>query len=91
MSTSTMASKVCVVTGATNGIGRATATGLAHMGATVIGIGRNAAKSAATAEEIRPTTDNPGVTFLVADLSRQADVRRVGQEILAGWNGWTCW
>jgi NAD(P)-dependent dehydrogenase (short-subunit alcohol dehydrogenase family) len=36
-----MSGKVCLVTGATNGIGKATAQALAQMGATVVIIGRN--------------------------------------------------
>ena len=36
-----MQGKVCVVTGATNGIGKATAQGLARLGATVVLVARN--------------------------------------------------
>ena len=42
-----MNGKICLVTGATNGIGKATAQALAKMGATVIIVGRNPAKCAA--------------------------------------------
>lgn len=36
-----MEGKICIVTGATNGIGEVTAQALANMGATVVGVGRN--------------------------------------------------
>ena len=42
-----MNGKICLVTGATNGIGKATAQALAQMGATVVIVGRNPAKCAA--------------------------------------------
>ena len=44
-----MNGKVCVVTGATSGIGKATATALAKMGAQVVLVGRDHRRAAATA------------------------------------------
>lgn len=70
-----MKNKVCLVTGATAGIGEVTAFKLAQMGATVVGVGRNPAKCAATESRIRAETENPNVEFLVADLSSQAQIR----------------
>ena len=75
-----MAGKTCLVTGATAGIGRKTALELAHMGANVVLAGRDQAKCAATATEIREETRNPAVEYLVADLSSQEQVRRLGEE-----------
>jgi len=49
----TMNGKICLVTGATNGIGKATAQALAQMGATVVIVGRNPAKCAAVVSEIK--------------------------------------
>ena len=72
-----MTGKTCLVTGATAGIGRETARELAHMGATVVLAGRDPAKCAATAIDIREETRNPAVEYLVADLSRQEQVRRL--------------
>ncbi len=46
-----MNDKICLVTGATNGIGKATAQALAQMGATVVIVGRNPAKCAAVVSE----------------------------------------
>ncbi len=72
-----MAGKTCLVTGATAGIGRVTALELAHMGATVVLAGRNPAKCATTAIDIREESRNTAVEYLVADLSSQEQVRRL--------------
>ena len=77
----TMQGKTCVVTGATNGIGEATALGLARMGATVIGIGRSRAKCAETAERIKRLTGDEQVAFFIADLSVQEQVRHLAETI----------
>ena len=75
-----MAGKTCLVTGATDGIGRATALELAHMGADVVIVGRNQAKCAATAIDMREESGNASVEYLVADLSSQEEVRRLADE-----------
>jgi NAD(P)-dependent dehydrogenase (short-subunit alcohol dehydrogenase family) len=75
-----MSGKVCLVTGATAGIGFATAVGLARQGATVVGVGRNRDKCQAVAARIRQETGNPTVEFMQADLSARAEVRRLAQE-----------
>jgi NAD(P)-dependent dehydrogenase (short-subunit alcohol dehydrogenase family) len=75
-----MAGKTCLVTGATAGIGRVTALELAHMGAHVVIAGRDPAKCALTANDIREESGNPAVDFLVADLSSQEEVRRLANE-----------
>lgn len=67
-----MNGKICLVTGATDGIGKVTVRALAGRGATVIGVGRDPAKINATLKEIGET---PGsLEFLTADLSSQAEV-----------------
>jgi NAD(P)-dependent dehydrogenase (short-subunit alcohol dehydrogenase family) len=76
----TMNDRVCLITGATSGIGKETALALAHMGAAVVIVGRDAARGAATAEAIRRETGNPAVEALTADLSLMADVRRLADE-----------
>ena len=75
-----MTGKTCLVTGATSGIGRVTALELAHMGANVVIAGRNKARCAATAIDIREQTRNPAVEYLTADLSSQEQVRRLAEE-----------
>ena len=69
-----MDGKLCMVTGATAGIGYYTALDVARMGATVIIIGRNHAKCTAAVNRIRMASGNESVDFLVADLSSQAHI-----------------
>lgn len=75
-----MAGKVCMVTGATSGIGKVTARELAQRGAAVVVVGRDEARSEATVSQIRQQTANPSVDFLLADLSSQKEVRRLARE-----------
>ncbi len=77
-----MQGKVCIVTGATAGIGEVTALELARMGATVVVISRSEAKCRATVDRIRAETGNGtgrsgNVDYLVADMASQASVRAV--------------
>ena len=76
-----MAGRTVIVTGATSGIGKATATGLAAMGARVAITGRNAERTERTARDIREST-GAQVDVFVADLSSQAEVRRLAAELL---------
>ncbi len=76
----TMVGKVCLVTGGTNGVGKAAAQALAGMGAVVVIVGRDATKTAGVVAEIKRLTNNLAVTSLLADLSVQADVRRLAAE-----------
>jgi NAD(P)-dependent dehydrogenase (short-subunit alcohol dehydrogenase family) len=74
--------KTCLVTGATSGIGEATALGLARMGATVVAVGRDPAKCEATVARIRLESGNSAVEHLLADLSSQAEVRTLAAGFL---------
>jgi NAD(P)-dependent dehydrogenase (short-subunit alcohol dehydrogenase family) len=78
-----MIGKVCMVTGATSGIGLATARDLAGRGATVFIVGRNSERGRQATEAIRLATGNPAVEWLAADLSSQADIRSLAHEFLA--------
>jgi NAD(P)-dependent dehydrogenase (short-subunit alcohol dehydrogenase family) len=78
-----MNGKVCVVTGATGGIGGATARGLAERGAEVVLLVRDRARGEALREAIARATGNDAVRLVLADLSRQAEVRRAAAEIAA--------
>jgi retinol dehydrogenase 12 len=75
-----MTGKTCLVTGATAGIGQETARELARLGATVIIVGRNPARCEATVVAIQRETGNPHVEFLRADMSSQAEIRRLARE-----------
>ena len=75
-----LAGHTVLVTGGTGGIGKATAHGLAAMGARVAIIGRDPARTDAAAREIRAAHSGQVVTF-VADLSAQSEVRRLAEEV----------
>ncbi|MDQ4039037.1 MAG: SDR family oxidoreductase [Actinomycetota bacterium] len=76
-----MTGKTVLVTGSTSGIGRATALGLARLGADVAITGRNPERTENAAREIR--ADGGGqVDVFVADLSAQSEVWRLADEAL---------
>jgi retinol dehydrogenase-12 len=75
-----MQNKICLVTGATSGIGLETARQLARLGATVIIVGRDATKTAATLAQIRQQNRTARVESLIADLSSQAQVRALAEQ-----------
>jgi len=69
-----MKGKVCVVTGATSGIGKAAAAALARLGATVVLVGRDRGRTEAAAAEIGPASASPPRAE-VADLASLEQVR----------------
>ncbi len=71
------------MTGATAGIGLETARGVARQGATVVVVGRSPDKCRTVVEDIRQRTGNTNVSFLVADLSVLAEIRRLAGDIAA--------
>ncbi|WP_337172203.1 SDR family NAD(P)-dependent oxidoreductase [Gemmatimonas aurantiaca] len=75
--TSRPGSRVIVVTGASDGIGRAAVRAFARQGATVVMVGRNEAKTAAAARAIMSETGSRTITWHIADLSQQHEVREV--------------
>lgn len=75
-----MQGRVCIVTGATNGLGEVTALELARMGATVVIVGRNEDRAKATLQKIRSAVPNADVNYLIADLSLMSQVKRVADE-----------
>ena len=64
-----MQGKVCLITGANSGIGKATALGLAQMGATVVMVCRDHARGEEAQREIKMKSGNDDVDLLFADLS----------------------
>lgn len=75
--------RVCVVTGASSGIGLETARGLARMGARVLLVGRHATRLDAARAAIARTTGNTQLETYVADLASQRDVRRIAADVAA--------
>lgn len=67
--------KIALVTGATSGIGQATAVGLARQGLTVVLVARDVQKGRAVLDEIKTQTGNASLDLLVADLSSQSSIR----------------
>ncbi|HSK25725.1 MAG TPA: SDR family oxidoreductase [Jiangellales bacterium] len=76
-----MAGKAVLVTGGSSGIGKATAVGLATMGARVAITGRDRTRTEDAAHEIR-AAGGGHVDVFVADLSSQSEVRRLADEVL---------
>ncbi len=76
-----MAGRTVLVTGGTGGIGRATAVGLACLGADLAITGRDRARAEDAAREIQ-AAGGGRVDVFVADLSSQAQVRRLAAEAL---------
>jgi len=78
-----MKGKVCLVTGATSGIGKATATALAAQGATVVIGCRNREKGEAVKQEIARATGNNSLDLMVADLASIESTKKGAADFLA--------
>ncbi|MFL5589596.1 MAG: SDR family oxidoreductase [Ktedonobacteraceae bacterium] len=74
---SSMHGKICMVTGANSGIGKATALALAQMGATVVMVCRDRARGEEARREITTKSRNTAVDLLLADLSSQQSIRQL--------------
>jgi NAD(P)-dependent dehydrogenase (short-subunit alcohol dehydrogenase family) len=78
-----MTGRVCVITGATRGIGRATAEGLARLGATLVLVVRRREDGAAVARELRHAHAAPPAEVVPADLASQHSIREAAETIRA--------
>ena len=74
--------RVCLLTGATGGIGSATAFVLASLGAELVLVGRSERKLRTLRREVLRATPGARVLGIAADLSSQADVRRLARRVL---------
>jgi NAD(P)-dependent dehydrogenase (short-subunit alcohol dehydrogenase family) len=75
--------RVCLVTGATRGLGKATALGLARLGATVVLLGRDERLLAAARDDVCERSFNPHVSTLVTDLASFDAIRAGARELAA--------
>ncbi len=75
--------KVFLVTGATEGIGKAAALDFARRGATLVLVGRSKEKSERVVAEIEAAGGRTGIELLLGDLSKVADVRAVADAFRA--------
>jgi retinol dehydrogenase 12 len=74
-----MLKPICLITGATEGIGRMTAIQLAGKGFTVVLAARSAAKAEAVVKEILATTGRRDAEYITADLRSLSEVRALSE------------
>lgn len=77
----TLTGKTFVITGATSGIGWATAQMLVGRGADLIGVGRSPERCRAAESHLRASNPDVSVDYLVADLSLQSQVRSLADQV----------
>jgi len=77
--------RLCVVTGATRGIGRATAIRLASLGADVVIVGRDERRLDAVRTDVQRTTNNNRVFPVRSDFASLASVREAAKTITDRW------
>ena len=75
-----MDGKVCMITGANSGIGKATTQGLANLGATVVMVCRSRERGKEALDEIKQKSGNEDIYLLVADLASQAAIRSLVED-----------
>lgn len=76
-----MQGRICLITGANSGIGKATAVGIARLGATVVMVCRDQGRGEAVQQEIRAETGNDDVQLVLADLASQPSIHELSREI----------
>jgi NAD(P)-dependent dehydrogenase (short-subunit alcohol dehydrogenase family) len=81
-----MQGKRVLVTGATSGIGQVAALTLAREGAELLLVGRDVLRAEATAQQVRQVAPTARVEVLLADLSSQAQVRRLAEDVKRRWD-----
>jgi retinol dehydrogenase 14 len=79
-----LAGRTCLVTGATSGIGKAIAAGLARQGADLVLVARDPGRGEAAVAELQAATGNPRVELLLADLASQASIRQAAEAYRRG-------
>ncbi|MEM7271842.1 MAG: SDR family NAD(P)-dependent oxidoreductase [Actinomycetota bacterium] len=74
--------RVIVVTGATSGLGKATANQLARCGATVVLVGRAADRNTAVFDELIELTGNEAISQIPADMGDYDQVQALAEAIM---------
>jgi len=69
-----------MITGSNSGIGKATAIGLAKMGASVVMVCRDQIKGEAAMAEVKAKSGNESVTLMLADLSSQKSIHQLAKD-----------
>ena len=85
MYTPEMRGRVVLITGASSGIGKDTAVGIAGRGATTVLVSRDLARTEAAAEEVRALTGNDDVHALRADMGCKAEILAMAEAFQARW------
>ncbi len=75
-----MEGKICLVTGANSGIGKATSLGLARSGATAVMVCRTRETGEAAMTEVKAKSGSEKIYLMVADLASQLSVRRLARD-----------
>jgi NAD(P)-dependent dehydrogenase (short-subunit alcohol dehydrogenase family) len=75
-----MSGKLCVVTGASAGIGKETALGLAKLGASVVLVCRDPERGETASREIKRISGSDAVELMICDLSSQTSIRQFASE-----------
>ncbi len=81
-----MENKIILITGANSGIGKATATALAEMGAHVVMMSRDEEKGEEARQEVIRISRNNQVDMLQCDLASLEQIRRFAAEFTARYN-----
>lgn len=79
-----MTGKTVVITGATSGLGKAAASGLAGLGARLILVGRSPEKTASVARELGEVSQGQEIRSEIADLSLMAHTRALAERLIEG-------
>lgn len=78
-----MSKKVALITGATDGIGKAVARKLLVEGWTVVIVGRHPLRCDATVAELKAAIPNSEITAITADLTLMSDTKAAIDQFLA--------
>ena len=78
--------KICIITGANSGIGKATATNLAKLGYHIVMVCRNKERGNEARKDIIEASANDKVDLLIADFSSLESVKSVSEEIISKYN-----